>query len=60
MTSAVTMSAWIYPTGQGSDPVYGGVILSKEGEYEVARFADGAPVDARGGGLRRGVGEDLR
>ncbi|HEY9405477.1 MAG TPA: LamG-like jellyroll fold domain-containing protein [Pyrinomonadaceae bacterium] len=41
-TNAVTMSAWIYPTGAGSDPLYGGAILSKEGEYELARFADGS------------------
>jgi hypothetical protein len=45
--SAMTMAAWIYPTSNG---VYsgdwfgigqGGIIVNKEGEYEVARFADG-------------------
>jgi RHS repeat-associated protein len=29
MTSALTMSAWIYPTGSG------GIIMCKEGEYEL-------------------------
>src|SRR5215213_2642355 len=41
MTSACTSSAWIYPTGAGSLATYGGVIINKEGEYEVARFSDG-------------------
>jgi RHS repeat-associated protein len=41
MTSTATFSAWIYPTGAGSMPIYGGVILSKEGEYEVVRATDG-------------------
>jgi len=39
MTNACTLSAWIYPTGPGS--VAGGIIINKEGEYELARFADG-------------------
>jgi hypothetical protein len=34
MTTATTLSAWVYPTGAG-------VIMAKEGEYEVAHFADG-------------------
>jgi RHS repeat-associated protein len=41
MTSTATFSAWIYPTGPGSLNPEGGVILNKEGEYELARFADG-------------------
>lgn len=41
LTSAGTLSAWIYPTGAGSLATYGGIILNKEGEYELARFADG-------------------
>jgi len=41
ITSAGTFSAWIYPTGAGSLGTYGGIIVNKEGEYEVARFADG-------------------
>jgi hypothetical protein len=41
MTDAVTVEAWIYPTGAGSDPSSGGIIVNKEGEYEIARFADG-------------------
>src|SRR5207253_1760619 len=41
MTSTATFSAWIYPTGPGSMATYGGIIVNKEGEYEIARFADG-------------------
>jgi len=38
----LTIDAWIYPTGPGTGVVgTGGIILNKEGEYEVARFADG-------------------
>ncbi|HEY4632892.1 MAG TPA: LamG-like jellyroll fold domain-containing protein, partial [Candidatus Limnocylindrales bacterium] len=33
----LTLEAWINPTGPGSD----GIIVNKEGEYEVARFSDG-------------------
>ncbi|MFN7976933.1 MAG: LamG-like jellyroll fold domain-containing protein [Vicinamibacterales bacterium] len=40
MTTNVTMSAWIYPTsnGIGGD----GIIVGKDGEYEMARFPDGS------------------
>jgi hypothetical protein len=41
MSGHMTAEAWIYPTGPGSDPTEGGVIISKEGEYGVTRFADG-------------------
>jgi len=41
MSSAVSILAWIYPTGLGSNGELGGIIVNKEGEYEVARFADG-------------------
>lgn len=41
MTSAATFGAWLYPTGVGSSSPYGGVVLSKEGEYEMARYLDG-------------------
>lgn len=34
MSDAMTMSAWIHPSGDG-------IIVNKEGEYEVARFGDG-------------------
>ncbi|MBN8490904.1 MAG: LEPR-XLL domain-containing protein, partial [Burkholderiales bacterium] len=37
----LTIEAWIRPTGPGSDAVYGGIIVNKEGEYELARLADG-------------------
>jgi len=39
LTNVGTLSAWIYPTGAGS--AAGGIIVNKEGEYELARFADG-------------------
>jgi hypothetical protein len=42
MTAAVTMAAWIYPTGPGSGGSFGGTILCKEAEYEMARYADGS------------------
>lgn len=41
MTSAASFSAWIYPTGAGSDATYGGTILVKEGEYVIARYPNG-------------------
>ena len=41
MSSAITMEAWIYPTGPGSQPQAGGIIINREGEYEIARFEDG-------------------
>jgi hypothetical protein len=42
MTATATFSAWIYPTGPGSLATYGGIILCKEGEYEIARGTDGS------------------
>lgn len=39
MTNAMTISAWIYPTGTGAAGL--GIIVNKEGEYEIARFYDG-------------------
>ncbi len=42
MTNAVTLDAWIYPTANGSDPMQGGIIMNKEGEYEITRFGDGS------------------
>jgi len=41
LTNAGTLSAWIYPTGAGSHATFGGIIVNKEGEYELARFTDG-------------------
>ena len=41
MTDFLSISAWIYPKGPGSSANEGGVIVNKEGEYEVARFSDG-------------------
>ena len=37
---AVTVEAWVYPTGPGGEP-NGGVIVSKEGEYLLGRATDG-------------------
>ena len=46
MTDALTIEAWIYPLGTGSGWGYtdndGGIIVNKEGEYELARFDDGS------------------
>lgn len=41
MTNALTLEAWIFPTGPGSAPGEGGVIINKEGEYEFVRFPNG-------------------
>ena len=41
MSSAASFSSWIYPTGPGSDPTYGGIIVNREGEYEIARTPNG-------------------
>ena len=41
MTDSLSISAWIYPAGQGSSTTEGGIIVNREGEYGVARFADG-------------------
>ena len=46
MTDALTIEAWIYPLGTGSGWGYtdddGGIIVNKEGEYELGRFHDGS------------------
>ena len=46
MTNALTAEAWIYPLGTGSGWGYtdddGGIIVNKEGEYELSRFHDGS------------------
>ncbi len=39
-TQSVTLQASVYPTGPGT-PVGGGIIINKEGEYEIARWPDG-------------------
>ena len=41
MSATLTLEAWIYPEGTGSGGQYGGIIVNKEGEYEIARFANG-------------------
>src|SRR5271155_56421 len=41
LSGTFTIEGWIYPTGTGSDPTEGGIIVNKENSYEVARFANG-------------------
>ena len=41
MTSVASFSAWIYPTGAGSNATLGGTVLVKEGEYVIARYPNG-------------------
>lgn len=41
VSTRISIGAWIFPTGPGSDSRDGGIILSKEGEYEVGRAPDG-------------------
>lgn len=41
MTTALTIDAWIYPTGPGSATDGSGIVVNKEGEYEFRRDADG-------------------
>jgi len=43
VSNAMTMQAWINPTGAGisSYPGVGGAFINKQGEYQVFRFADG-------------------
>jgi hypothetical protein len=41
-TNLLTVEAWIYPTGAGSGVNNGGgIIVNREGKYEIARFSDG-------------------
>ncbi len=42
MSNSFSLECWIYPTGPGSGGGAGGTIISKEDEYEVARFSDGS------------------
>ncbi len=44
VTDAVTLEAWIYPTGSGGDALWGGAVISKEGEYEILRKSDGTII----------------
>lgn len=41
LSGNMTIEAWIFPTGTGSDATQGGIIVNKESSYEIARFADG-------------------
>src|SRR5206468_285064 len=43
VTTALSVAAWIRPTGPGSGAGgQGGIIVNKENQYEIARFADGS------------------
>ncbi len=44
VTGNFTLEAWIYPTGNGSNPIWGGIIINKEGEYELARNHKGVLI----------------
>src|SRR5262249_44523033 len=39
--AALTLEAWVYPTGLGSDSSTGGLLVGKEGQFALARFPDG-------------------
>ncbi|NOS68555.1 MAG: hypothetical protein HOP33_01315, partial [Verrucomicrobia bacterium] len=41
MSNAMTIEAWIYPTGSGNGPEGNGTIVCKEGEYVIERVPDG-------------------
>ncbi|MBL8535175.1 MAG: FG-GAP repeat protein, partial [Betaproteobacteria bacterium] len=42
LTAQGTIEAWINPAGPGSNTSgQGGIIVNREGEYEIARFSDG-------------------
>jgi hypothetical protein len=41
VSESLTMEAWINPTGKGIDDIWGGMIINKEGEYELFRTQDG-------------------
>jgi len=45
MEDALTVEAWIYPMGSGNGGG-GGIIVNKEGEYEIARDFDGTIIFA--------------
>lgn len=42
MSSSFTLAAWVNPSGPGSSEAGGGVIATREGEYQLARFPDGS------------------
>lgn len=42
LAGELTMEAWIFPTGAGLDNVWGGIIMNKEGMYELLRRPDGS------------------
>jgi len=41
MNNTLTLEAWVHPVGTGSNSVFGGTILNKEGEYYLGRSAAG-------------------
>jgi hypothetical protein len=41
MSNTASITAWLHPTGPGSDPTFGAAIVAKEGEYVLARLPNG-------------------
>lgn len=41
MNNSASITAWIHPTGAGSDGAFGGAIVVKEGEYVLSRLPNG-------------------
>jgi hypothetical protein len=41
MSNDLTFDAWVYPTGPGSSSSWGGIIVNREGEYEIGRSPNG-------------------
>jgi len=52
VNSNFTIEAWVYRTGAGTDATYGGIIVNKDSEYEVAVMSNGKVIVATdwGGG----------
>ena len=49
--SSYTIEAWIYPTGPGQDPTYGGEIINHDSDFEVARRPNGQIIVASDWGI---------
>lgn len=53
-SSNFTIEAWVYRTGAGTDPTWGGIIVNKDSEYEVAVMSNSKVITA----FDWGVGAD--
>lgn len=49
--SSYTIEAWIYPTGNGQDAIYGGEIINHDSDFEVARRPNGQIMVASDWGI---------